>query len=161
MRRLIAGPAARDLVAKALPPSNRGRGFLAPREWFHGSGDGVSRAEPSAADLAALANLAEPWWEREAHDPLRDQTEAQAEVEALVRAAGLSPSEADAVALLARGVTVAGIARAKGISRQAVHLAVANAIRKMQPPTEPLNRVSMATFAKKKSRSGLSEIRQP
>lgn len=150
-RRVIAGAAARDRVAKPLPPSNRGRGRPRSIAWC----EGVSRAEPTPEDLDALAALSEPWRVREESDPARDQAEAREEIEAIARAAMLSPSEADAVALIARGVTVAGIAAAKGVTPQAVYLAVGSAIRKMAEPTPtptPAAQVTLLTMSKKKSR---------
>lgn len=148
MRRLIAGPTARDRVARALPPSNRGRG-RARLQWS----DGVSRAEATPEDLHALANLAEPWNIREDHDPARDQADARAEVAALIRAAMLSQAEAEVVGMIVRGVTVTGIARARGVTHQAVRLALALAIGKMAapPPLTPAPRVMLSTMSKKKS----------
>lgn len=134
MRRLIAGTAARNLVAKALPPSNRGRGLSGAR-WIRDFDNRVNRAEPSADDLAALATYAEPWWQREESDPARNRAEARAEIEALVRGSSLSRSEADAVALVARGIPLIYIARLRGITPQAAQHAVACAIRKMGEPT--------------------------
>lgn len=151
MRRLIAGAAARDRVAKPLPPSNRGQGRVRSVAWC----EGVSRAEPTPEDLDALAALSEPWRVREESDPARNQADAREEIEALARSAMLSPSEADAVALVARGVTVTGIAAAKGVSRQAVYLAIGSAIRKMAEPMPrptPAAQVTLLTMAKKKSR---------
>lgn len=148
MRRLIAGTAARDRVAQPLPPSNRGRGRLRSVAWC----EGVSRAEPTPEDLDALAALSEPWRVREGSDPARDQADAREEIEAIARAAMLSSGEAEAVALLARGVTVAGIAAAKGVSRQAVYLAIGSAIRKMaEPAPTPAAQVTTGGFLRKKS----------
>jgi hypothetical protein len=146
MRRLIAGSLARDRVARALPPSNRGRG-RARLQWS----DGVSRAEATREDLHALANLAEPWMIREDHDPARDQADARAEVATLIRAAMLSGAEAEVVGMIVRGVTVTGIARARGVTHQAVRLALANAIGKMSaPPPTPAPKVTLSTMLKKK-----------
>ena len=146
MRRLIAGSPARDRVARALPPSNRGRG-RARAQWS----DGVSRAEATPEDLHALANLAEPWNIREDHDPARDQADARAEVAALIRAAMLSRAEAEVVGMIVRGVTVTGIARARGVTHQAVRLALALAIGKMSaPPPTPAPKVTLSTMLKKK-----------
>jgi hypothetical protein len=148
MRRLIAGSPARDRVARPLPQSNRGRG-RARAQWS----DGVSRAEATPEDLHALANLAEPWNIREDHDPARDQADARAEVAALIRAAMLSRAEAEVISMVVRGVTVTGIARARGVTHQAVRLALALAIGKMAapPPPTPAPRVMLSTLSKKKS----------
>jgi DNA-binding NarL/FixJ family response regulator len=113
----------------------------------------VSRAEATPEDLHALANLAEPWNIREDHDPARDQADARAEVAALIRAAMLSRAEAEVISMIVRGVTVMGIARARGVTHQAVRLALDLAIRKMgaPPPPTPAPRVMLSTLSQKKS----------
>ena len=102
-----------------------------------------------ASDLLSCAAAAAF---REDHDPARDQADARAEVAALIRAAMLSRAEAEVVGMIVRGVTVTGIARARGVTHQAVRLALALAIGKMSaPPPTPAPRVMLSTMSKKKS----------
>ena len=53
--------------------------------------------------------------------------------------------------MIVRGVTVTGIARARGVTHQAVRLALANAIGKMSAPApEPAPKVTVSTMLRKK-----------